>query len=432
MKKMNRMNDLEAFDPKISQVIKNEIKRQEEGAEMIASENFVSRAVLQAMGSVLTNKYSEGYPNKRYYGGNEFIDISENLCIERAKKLFNAEHANVQSHSGSQANAAVYLALLNPGDTILGMDLSSGGHLTHGCPVNFSGKYFKIIGYGLNKEFTIDMDEVERLAIEHKPKIIIAGFSAYTGVLDFKRFREIADKCGAYLMADIAHIAGIIAAGLHPSPFPHCDVVTTTTHKTLRGPRGAMILCKIEDRLDPEGKKNLARKIDSGVFPGSQGGPLNHVIAAKAVAFKEAMEPNFREYQQQVIRNAKKLAESLVTNGIKIIGKGTENHIVLIDLTELNIGGKIAEKTLDEVHIFTNKNVIPNDPRGPFDPSGIRLGTPALTTRGLKEPEMQTIGRYIAEALKNNDNPRIKEDIKEKILELMLKFPLYPNLGILE
>ena len=432
MKKMNRMNDLEAFDPKISQVIKNEIKRQEEGAEMIASENFVSRAVLQAMGSVLTNKYSEGYPNKRYYGGNEFIDISENLCIERAKKLFNAEHANVQSHSGSQANAAVYLALLNPGDTILGMDLSSGGHLTHGCPVNFSGKYFKIIGYGLNKEFTIDMDEVERLAIEHKPKIIIAGFSAYTGVLDFKRFREIADKCGAYLMADIAHIAGIIAAGLHPSPFPHCDVVTTTTHKTLRGPRGAMILCKIEDRLDPEGKKNLARKIDSGVFPGSQGGPLNHIIAAKAVALKEAMEPNFREYQQQVIRNAKKLAESLVTNGIKIIGKGTENHIVLIDLTELNIGGKIAEKTLDEVHIFTNKNVIPNDPRGPFDPSGIRLGTPALTTRGLKEPEMQTIGRYIAEALKNNDNPRIKEDIKEKILELMLKFPLYPNLGILE
>ncbi|PLW80390.1 serine hydroxymethyltransferase [Candidatus Woesearchaeota archaeon] len=431
MIKMDRMNDLEKYDPEIAKVLRNEIKRQEEGAEMIASENFVSRAVLQAMGSVLTNKYSEGYPGKRYYGGNEFIDISENLAIERAKQLFNAEHANVQSHSGSQANAATYLALLKPGDTVLGMSLDAGGHLTHGSPVNFSGKTYNFVAYGVDENGFIDYEELKKLAIEHKPKLIIAGFSAYPGDLDFEKFREAAEAGNSYLMADIAHIAGLIAGGVHSSPFPHCDVVTTTTHKTLRGPRGAMILCVKEDRLNPDAKRNLAQRIDSAVFPGSQGGPLDHVIAAKAVAFKEALEPAFKEYQEQVVKNAKTLAQTLLDEGIGVVSGQTTNHLVLIDLTSLDIGGKEAEAALDKVHIFTNKNMIPNDPRSPFDPSGIRVGTPALTTRGLKEEEIVYIGQCIAKALKNTKNDEVLEETKKAVMDLISKYPLYPNLDIL-
>lgn len=419
---MKRMNDVEEFDPEIAQVIKDEMKRQEEGAEMIASENFVSRAVMQTMGTVLTNKYSEGYPNRRYYSGNKFIDKSESLAIERAKKLFNCDHANVQSHSGSSANASVYLALLQPGDTILGMSLDHGGHLTHGSKVNFSGKYFNFIHYGVKDDGYIDMEEVEKMAMEHKPKMILAGFSAYSRTLDFPRFKEIADKCGAYLMSDIAHIAGLIAAKVLPSPFPYCDVVTTTTHKTLRGPRGAMILCKEE----------FKKKIDSAVFPGSQGGPLDHVIAAKAVAFKEALMPEFKVYQEQVVKNAKILSETLIENGINVVSGGTDNHLVLIDISSLDLGGKVAENALDEVMIYTNKNMIPNDKRSPFDPSGIRVGTPALTTRGLKEEEMKLIATYIAETLKNHDDEEKKTEIKSKVKELISNFPLYPGLSILK
>ncbi|MBR9676145.1 serine hydroxymethyltransferase [Candidatus Woesearchaeota archaeon] len=429
---MKRINDLEKFDPKIAGVLREEQARQERGAEMIASENFVSKAVLQATGSVLTNKYSEGYPSKRYYGGNEYVDISEQLAIDRAKELFGAEHANVQPHSGSQANAAAYLALLKPGDTILGMDLSAGGHLTHGSPVNFSGKYYNIISYGVGNNGLIDMEAVHQLALQHKPRLILCGFSAYSRTLDFKKFREIAEKVGAYLMADIAHIAGIIAAGEHTSPFPHCDVVTTTTHKTLRGPRGALILCVEKDRLDPEGKKNLAQKIDSAVFPGSQGGPLDHVIAAKAVAFKEALQPDFKDYIKQVIKNARVLADTLRFEGFDIVSDGTDNHIVLLDISKLGIGGKLAEKTLDEVEVYTNKNMIPNDTRSPFDPSGIRLGTPALTTRGLREEDIKVIAHCIADALKNYDDEKVKAETKKKVVELIKKYPLYKGLDILK
>lgn len=428
---MNRMDDIEISDPEVAEIIKKEIKRQEEGAEMIASENFVSKAVLQAMGSVLTNKYSEGYPGKRYYGGNEFVDVTETLAIERAKQIFGCDHANVQPHSGSQANAAAYMALVNPGDTVLGLSLDAGGHLTHGSPVNFSGKFYNMVAYGLDKNGIIDMEQVRSLAMEHKPKMIIAGFSAYPRALDFKKFREIAEECGAYLMADIAHIAGLVAAGVHESPFPHCDVVTTTTHKTLRGPRSGLILCQKGDRLDPDTKRDIARRIDSAVFPGLQGGPLDHVIAAKAVAFKEALLPEFKTYQQQVVKNAKALAKGLLEEGIDLVSGGTDNHLVLIDLTKLGIGGKQAEHALDEVHIFTNKNSIPNEPRSPFDPSGIRIGTPALTTRGLVESDMAIIAKCIATTLKNTENADVKAQVKTEIMSLISNYPLYPGLTIL-
>ena len=426
---MIKIQELKDQDPEVYEAIQNELKRARQGIEMIASENFVSLPVLQTAGTVLTNKYSEGYPGKRYYGGNEFIDVTENLAIERAKKLFGAEHVNVQSHAGSQANMAAYFAILNPGDTILGMNLAHGGHLTHGSPVNFSGKLYNIVPYGVDK-YTgiINMDEVEKLALEHKPKLILAGFSAYPRKLDFKRFREIADKVGAYLMADIAHVAGLIAAKVYPDPIPYCDIVTTTTHKTLRGPRGAIIMCKEEDRLNPDDKKNLARKIDSAVFPGMQGGPLDHIIAAKAVSFQEALKPEFVEYQEQVVKNARVLAETLKDNGIKIVSDGTDNHLVLIDLTNLSCTGKEAELALDKAYIYTNKNMIPFDPATPFNPSGIRLGTPALTTRGMKEEEVQMIGTWIANVLKNFDNDDVINQIRSEVLSLCEKFPLYPEL----
>jgi len=424
-----KIEQLKNQDPEVYNAIEGELKRARQGIELIASENFVSLAVLQTAGTVLTNKYSEGYPSKRYYGGNEFVDVTENLAIERAKKLFGAEHVNVQSHAGSQANMAAYFAILNPGDTILGMNLAHGGHLTHGSPVNFSGKLYNIVPYGVEKDSgIIDMDEVEKIALEHKPKLILAGFSAYPRKLDFKRFREIADKVGAYLMADIAHVAGLIAAKIYPDPVPYCDIVTTTTHKTLRGPRGAIIMCKEEDRLNPDDKKNLARKIDSAVFPGMQGGPLDHIIAAKAVAFKEALQPEFVEYQKQVVKNAQVLAETLQDNNIRVVSDGTDNHLILIDLTNLACTGKEAELALDNANIYTNKNMIPFDPATPFNPSGIRLGTPALTTRGMKEEEMRLIGTWISDVLKNFDNVDVITNIQKEVLELCEKFPLYSEL----
>jgi len=423
------LEQLKEQDNEVYNAIQNELERARNGIEMIASENFVSKAVLETMGTVLTNKYSEGYPGKRYYSGNEFIDITENLAIERAKKLFGAEHVNVQPHAGSQANMAAYFAILNPGDTILGMNLSHGGHLTHGSSVNFSGKLYNIIPYGVHEKYgIIDMDEVERLALEHKPKLILAGFSAYPRKLDFKRFREIADKVGAYLMADIAHVAGLIAAKIYPNPIPYCDIVTTTTHKTLRGPRGAIIMSKIEDRLNPDNKKNLARKINSAVFPGMQGGPLDHMIAAKAVAFKEALQPEFTEYQKQVVTNAKVLAEELMNHGLKLVSNGTDNHLILIDLTNLECTGKEAELALDNAHIYTNKNMIPFDTATPFNPSGIRIGTPAITTRGMKEEDMKLIAKLIADVLKNHDNALTIASSKQEVLDLCKKFPLYPDL----
>ncbi len=427
---MNKiLEQLKEQDNEVYNAIQNELERARNGIEMIASENFVSKAVLETMGTVLTNKYSEGYPGKRYYSGNEFIDITENLAIERAKKLFGAEHVNVQPHAGSQANMAAYFAILNPGDTILGMNLSHGGHLTHGSSVNFSGKLYNIIPYGVHEKYgIIDMDEVERLALEHKPKLILAGFSAYPRKLDFKRFREIADKVGAYLMADIAHVAGLIAAKIYPNPIPYCDIVTTTTHKTLRGPRGAIIMSKIEDRLNPDNKKNLARKINSAVFPGMQGGPLDHMIAAKAVAFKEALQPEFTEYQKQVVTNAKVLAEELMNHGLKLVSNGTDNHLILIDLTNLECTGKEAELALDNAHIYTNKNMIPFDTATPFNPSGIRIGTPAITTRGMKEEDMKLIAKLIADVLKNHDNALTIASSKQEVLDLCKKFPLYPDL----
>jgi len=424
-----KIEQLKNQDPEVYNAIEGELKRARQGIELIASENFVSLAVLQTAGTVLTNKYSEGYPSKRYYGGNEFVDVTENLAIERAKQLFGAEHVNVQSHAGSQANMAAYFAILNPGDTILGMNLAHGGHLTHGSPVNFSGKLYNIVPYGVEKDNgIINMDEVEKLALEHKPKLILAGFSAYPRKLDFKRFKEIADKVGAYLMADIAHVAGLIAAKIYPDPVPYCDIVTTTTHKTLRGPRGAIIMCKEEDRLNPDDKKNLARKIDSAVFPGMQGGPLDHIIAAKAVAFKEALQPEFVEYQKQVVKNAQVLAETLQDNNIGVVSDGTDNHLILIDLTNLACTGKEAELALDNANIYTNKNMIPFDPATPFNPSGIRIGTPALTTRGMKEEEMRLIGTWISDVLKNFDNVDVITNIQKEVLELCEKFPLYPEL----
>ena len=420
------MKNLQTNDPQIAELIQKELNRQRTGAEMIASENFVSTSVLEATGSILTNKYAEGYPNKRYYGGNEFIDQIENLAIERVKKLFGAEHANVQAHAGSQANAAAYFAVCNLHDTILGFSLAHGGHLTHGHPVNSSGKFYNFVHYGVSqKNELIDFDEVRALAKKHRPKIILAGASAYSRKIDFKIFKAIADEVGAYLMVDMAHIAGLVAVGLHPDPVPYADVVTTTTHKTLRGPRGAMILCKTEDRLKPKDKKNLAQKIDSAVFPGMQGGPLEHIIAAKAVAFGEALRPEFKSYQEQVIKNCKALENKFHEANIRMVSGGTDNHLLLLDVTRLGLSGKEAENLLDQVHIFTNKNMIPYDQRKPMDPSGIRLGTAALTTRGLKEKEIEIIADIIIDTLKSK---QAKAENKKKVIELMKKFELYPEL----
>lgn len=407
---------LKIMDKEIKKIIEQELERQRHGAEMIASENFVSQAILEAAGSVLTNKYAEGYPNKRYYGGNEFIDQSEQLAIDRAKELFGAEHANVQPHAGSQANMEAYFALAELGDTILGFSLDHGGHLTHGHKVNFSGKFYNFVSYGVDKKTElIDFDEVASQAKKHKPKIILAGASAYSRQIDFKKFREIADEVDAYLMTDMAHIAGLIAAKLHPDPIPYSDVVTTTTHKTLRGPRGALILCK----------KELAQKIDKAVFPGMQGGPLEHIIAAKAVALQEALQPEFKTYQEQVIKNAKALENKFRDAGIRMISDGTDNHLLMIDVTSIDLTGQKAETLLDQVHIFTNKNMIPFDKRKPMDPSGIRLGAAALTTRGLKEADINIIADIIIDTLKSK---QASEDNKNKIINLMQKFPLYPEL----
>ncbi|MFW9928635.1 MAG: serine hydroxymethyltransferase [Candidatus Thorarchaeota archaeon] len=416
------MKHLKDADPEIYDACMHELERGRHGLEMIASENYVSRAVLQTTGTVLTNKYSEGYPAKRYYGGNEFIDVAESLAIERAKKLFSADHANVQPHSGSTANMEAYHALLQLGDPILSMNLAMGGHLSHGSPVSFSGKYYKIHAYGVDKNtHLIDMDEVSKLAKETKPKLILAGFSAYPRDLDFKHFKEIADEVEAYLLADIAHVAGLVATKESPDPVPYCDVVTTTTHKTLRGPRGAMILCKEQHKT----------AIDKAVFPGMQGGPLDHIIAAKAVCFKEALEPSFKVYTKQIKKNAKALASSLMKEDAKLVSGGTDNHLVLLDITPYGLGGKEAEKILDSVHIFSNKNMIPFDTRTPFDPSGIRLGTPALTTRGLIESDLTFIGELIVKALKNPTDTNVHDRIRKDVNQLCEKYPLYPELQIL-
>ena len=409
-----KLQNIEQSDPQIAQAIYSEIERQQNKIELIASENFVSKGVLEAMGTPLTNKYAEGYPGKRYYGGCEYVDIVENLAIERAKELFGAEHANVQPHSGAQANMTVFFAMLNPGDTFMGMNLAHGGHLTHGMAINMSGKYFNVVPYGVRKEDgRIDYDELEKQAVQTKPKLIIAGASAYSREIDFKRFREICDKVGAYLMVDMAHIAGLVAAGLHQSPIPYADFVTTTTHKTLRGPRGGMILCKEE----------YAKNIDKALFPGIQGGPLMHIIAAKAVSFKEALSAEFKDYQKQIVSNAAVLSESLKENGFDIVTGGTDNHLMLVDLTRKNITGKDAQNMLDEVMITVNKNGIPFDPQKPFITSGIRIGTPAVTTRGMKETEMKEIARLISLAL--NDFNKNKDEVINAVKLLMSRFPIY-------
>ena len=425
------LESLKNTDRAVYDAVINETKRQREGIEMIASENFVSKAVLEVVGTTLTNKYSEGLPNKRYYSGNKYIDVTEQLAINRAKKLFNAEHVNVQPHAGSQANAEVYFALLELKDKVLAMDLSHGGHLTHGSTVNFSGKFYTMEHYGVDPETgRIDMDQVRKKALEFKPKILLSGFSAYPRKLDFRAFQEIAEEVGAYHMSDIAHIAGLCAAGVHENPVPIADVVTTTTHKTLRGPRGAMIMSKIQDRLKPNDKKNLAQKIDSAVFPGMQGGPLDHVIAGKAVAFKEALEPDFRKYAEQIVKNAKALAEVFSENGVTMVSGGTDNHLILLDVEKsFGIMGKEAETVLDEVHIFTNKNMIPGDRGTLFNPCGIRLGTPAITSRGMKESEMKQIGEWYVRTLKNPSDESVKQKVREEVLEFIREFPLYPDLG---
>ncbi len=410
------MSVLREFDPDIFDAIEKEKERQMYGLELIASENLVSEAVLEAQGSILTNKYAEGYPGKRYYGGCEYVDVAENIAIERAKKLFGAEHVNVQPHSGSQANMAVYLATLNPQDRLLGMDLSNGGHLTHGARVSFSGKLYISFGYGVNPETgLIDYDEVQAIAEEFKPRLIVCGASAYPRIIDFKKFREIADSVDAYLMADIAHIAGLVAAGIHPSPIPYCEFVTTTTHKTLRGPRGGMIMTK----------EFFAKPIDKMVFPGMQGGPLMHVIAAKAVCFKEAMSDEFKEYQKQIVKNAKKLAQVLMDNGFKLVSGGTDNHLMLVDLADKKITGKEAEEALGKVGITVNKNTVPGDTQSPFVTSGIRIGTPAITTRGMKENEMEKIGEFISETLNNIGDEKKYAIIREEVRKLCEEFMFY-------
>jgi glycine hydroxymethyltransferase len=405
-----------ASDPEIAQQVKNEISRQHEGLEMIASENFVSRAVLEAVGTVFTNKYAEGYPGKRYYGGCEFADVVENLARDRAKELFGAEHANVQPHSGSQANAAVFMTLLNPGDTILGLDLAHGGHLTHGHKLNFSGKLYRIVGYKVRQDTeTVDYDELEEIAVRERPKMIIGGGSAYPRIFDFARMREIADKVGAYFLVDMAHFAGLVAGGAHPSPVPHAHVVTTTTHKTLRGPRGGMILSKAE----------FAAGIDRSVFPGQQGGPLVHVIAGKAVAFREALQPEFPVYAAQVVANAKALAEAIAGEGYRVISGGTDTHVMLIDVFQKGILGSEAENALHAAGITVNKNAIPYDTNPPLKPSGIRIGTPALTTRGMKEPEMAVVAGWIARALEHRSDESALAKIRGEVLNLAERFPLY-------
>lgn len=413
------IENLRKTDPEIFLAIQNEIERQHSNLELIASENFVSPAVLAALGSPLTNKYAEGYPGKRYYGGCEFVDVAEQLAIDRAKALFNAEHANVQPHSGTQANMAVYFTVLNPQDTILSMELSHGGHLSHGSPVSFSGRFFKVVYYGVKKDDeTIDFDMVRDLALKERPKIIVTGYSAYPRKIDFEKFREIANEVGAYLMADIAHIAGLVATGLHPSPVVYADFVTSTTHKTLRGPRGAFILTKEVYKKD----------LDKNVFPGIQGGPLMHVIAAKAVCFKEAMSEEFKKYQERVVKNAKKLAETLKNEGARLVSDGTDTHLMLVDLRPFKISGKDAEKLLGSVNITVNKNTIPYDPEKPFIASGIRLGTPALTTRGMGEEEMELIGKLISKVLKNPTDETIHENVRKEVKELCERFPLYKEL----
>lgn len=411
------MSYIENVDVEVYNAIVAEAKRQEEGIELIASENFVSKAVMEAAGSVFTNKYAEGYPGKRYYGGCVNADVVESLAIERLKEMFGAKYANVQPHSGSQANMGVYVSLLEAGDKILGMGLSAGGHLTHGYKINFSGKNYIGIEYGLNTETElIDFEQVRALALEHKPKIIVAGASAYSRIIDFKKFREIADEIGAYLMVDMAHIAGLVAAGEHPNPIEYADVVTSTTHKTLRGPRGGIILTNNEE---------IAKKIDKTIFPGIQGGPLVHIIAAKAVAFKEALQPEYKEYQKQVRKNAKAMADELVKGGLRIVSGGTDNHLMLVDLRQKNVTGKAAEEALEKAGITCNKNAIPNDPEKPFITSGVRLGTPAITARGMKEEEAREIARMIVKVLENiNDEEKIAE-VKKEVIELTKKFPLY-------
>ena len=405
-----------SVDAELAAAMADELQRQRDHIELIASENFVSPAVMAAMGSHLTNKYAEGYPGKRYYGGCEYVDVVEKLARERAKALFGAEHANVQPHSGAQANLAVYFALLQPGDTILGMNLSHGGHLTHGSPVNMSGKYFHIVPYGVSeKDERIDYDEVRRLALENKPKLLLAGASAYPRVIDFERLAQIAQEAGCLFMVDMAHIAGLVAAGLHPNPVPYADVVTTPTHKTLRGPRGGMILCK----------KKYAKKIDSGIFPGTQGGPLMHVIAAKAVCFQEAMGEDFRNYQRRIVENASALAETLQAEGLRLVSGGTDNHLMLVDLSPLGLTGKELEQRLDAANITANKNTIPFETLSPFVTSGVRLGTPAATTRGMGVEEMRQIGRMIARLAKEGD--AAVEPVKQQVLELCARFPLYPE-----
>lgn len=410
---MYAFDEIKKADSEIADAIQAEMERQNSHLELIASENWVSKAVMAAMGSPLTNKYAEGYPGKRYYGGCQCVDVVEDLARERAKKLFGCDYANVQPHSGAQANLAVFFAMLEPGDKVMGMNLDHGGHLTHGSPVNISGKYFNIVSYGVNDEGVIDYDKVREIAVKEKPKMIIAGASAYARIIDFKKFREIADEVGAYLMVDMAHIAGLVAAGLHPSPIPYADVTTTTTHKTLRGPRGGLILCNQEaaDKFN----------FNKAVFPGIQGGPLEHVIAGKAVCFKEALESEFAEYQKQIIKNAQALSKGLMGRGVKIISGGTDNHLMLIDLRGEEVTGKELEKRLDAAHITCNKNTVPNDPRSPFVTSGVRLGTPAVTTRGLKEEDMDVIAECIALVLQSEDNI---EKVKGMVAELTAKYPL--------
>lgn len=410
-------HSLNSMDPEIAKLINHERARQEEGLELIASENYTSKAVMEAQGSIMTNKYAEGYPEKRYYGGCEVVDQSETIAIERAKKLFNAKYANVQPHSGSQANMAVYFTFCNPGDTVLGMNLAEGGHLTHGSPVNFSGKLFKVVSYKVEADSEqIDYNNIREMALTHKPKMIVAGASAYPRAIDFKRFREIADEVGAILMVDMAHIAGLVAAGLHASPMEYAHVVTSTTHKTLRGPRGGLILTNDEE---------IAKKIDFNVFPGMQGGPLEHVIAAKAVAFKEALDPSFKTYQQQVVKNAATLAKELMARGIQLVSGGTDNHLLLVKTDSVGLSGKKAEKALEAAGITCNKNMIPNDARSPFITSGVRLGTPAITTRGLTEKHMVQLASWIERALKNSTDEAALANIKAEVLTLCKEFPVY-------
>ncbi|MDM1250088.1 serine hydroxymethyltransferase [Acinetobacter johnsonii] len=408
------------FDPEIAQAITNEDARQEAHIELIASENYCSPAVMEAQGSKLTNKYAEGYPGKRYYGGCEYVDVIEQLAIDRAKELFGADYANVQPHAGSQANSAVYLALLNPGDTVLGMSLAHGGHLTHGAKVSFSGKTYNAIQYGLNPETgEIDYEEVERLAIEHKPRMIVAGFSAYSQIVDWQRFRDIADKVGAYLFVDMAHVAGLVAAGVYPSPVQIADVTTTTTHKTLRGPRSGLILAKANEEIE--------KKLQSAVFPGNQGGPLVHAVAAKAICFKEAMAPEYKVYQQQVVKNAQAMAEVLIARGYDIVSGGTENHLFLLSLIKQDVTGKEADAWLGSAHITVNKNAVPNDPRSPFVTSGIRIGTPAVTTRGFGEAEVRELAGWIADILDSKGDEAVINAVKAKVEAVCAKFPVYAN-----